>query len=145
MNKKKAIIIIIPFMLTIYSVFMLNFLSQDRESSEAENRALQQKPTWDTVVSKDYGQVYEKYYTDQFVFRDNILKLYTEQQLNINKSKVNGYYIDEDGWVLEEPIIDIDENHMNYLSNIINSYTENLANKNKEVYYVSAPHKVNNL
>ena len=137
MNKKKAIIIIIPFMLTIYSVFMLNFLSQDRESSEAENRALQQKPTWDNVVSKDYGQVYEKYYTDQFVFRDNIL--------NINKSKVNGYYIDEDGWVLEEPIIDIDENHMNYLSNIINSYSENLANKNKEVYYVSAPHKVNNL
>ena len=55
MNKKKAIIIIIPFMLTIYSVFMLNFLSQDRESSEAENRALQQKPTWDNVVSKDYG------------------------------------------------------------------------------------------
>ena len=54
-------------------------------------------------------------------------------------------YIDEDGWVLEEPIIDIDENHMNYLSNIINSYSENLANKNKEVYYVSAPHKVNNL
>ena len=145
MNKKKAIIIIIPFMLTIYSVFMLNFLSQDRESSEAENRALQQKPTWDNVVSKDHGQVYEKYYTDQFVFRDNILKLYTEQQLNINKSKVNGYYIDEDGWVLEEPIIDIDENHMNYLSNIINSYSENLANKNKEVYYVSAPHKVNNL
>ena len=145
MNKKKAIIIIIPFMLTIYSVFMLNFLSQDRESSEAENRALQQKPTWDNVVSKYYGQVYEKYYTDQFVFRDNILKLYTEQQLNINKSKVNGYYIDEDGWVLEEPIIDIDENHMNYLSNIINSYSENLANKNKEVYYVSAPHKVNNL
>ena len=145
MNKKKAIIIIIPFMLTIYSVFMLNFLSQDRESSEAENRALQQKPTWDNVVSKDYGQVYEKYYTDQFVFRDNILKLYTEQQLNINKSKVNGYYIDEDGWVLEEPIIDIDENHMNYLSNIINSYSENLANKNKEVYYVSAPHKVNSL
>ena len=145
MNKKKAIIIIIPFMLTIYSVFMLNFLSQDRESSEAENRASQQKPTWDNVVSKDYGQVYEKYYTDQFVFRDNILKLYTEQQLNINKSKVNGYYIDEDGWVLEEPIIDIDENHMNYLSNIINSYSENLANKNKEVYYVSAPHKVNNL
>lgn len=119
MNKKKAIIIIIPFMLTIYSVFMLNFLSQDRESSEAENRALQQKTTWDNVVSKDYGQVYEKYYTDQFVFRDNILKLYKEQQLNINKSKVNGYYIDEDGWVLEEPIIDIDENHMNYLSNII--------------------------
>ena len=145
MNKKKAIIIIIPFMLTIYSVFMLNFLSQDRESSEAENRALQQKSTWDNVVSKDYGQVYEKYYTDQFVFRDNTLKLYTEQQLNINKSKVNGYYIDEDGWVLEEPIIDIDENHMNYLSNIINSYSENLANKNKEVYYVSAPHKVNNL
>ena len=145
MNKKKAIIIIIPFMLTIYSVFMLNFLSQDRESSEAENRALQQKTTWDNVVSKDYGQVYEKYYTDQFVFIDNILKLYTEQQLNINKSKVNGYYIDEDGWVLEEPIIDIDENHMNYLSNIINSYSENLANKNKEVYYVSAPHKVNNL
>ena len=29
MNKKKAIIIIIPFMLTIYSVFMLNFLSQE--------------------------------------------------------------------------------------------------------------------
>lgn len=28
MNKKKAIIIIIPFMLTIYSVFMLNFLSK---------------------------------------------------------------------------------------------------------------------
>ena len=82
---------------------------------------------------------------DQFVFRDNILKLYTEQQLNINKSKVNGYYIDEDGWVLEEPIIDIDENHMNYLSNIINSYSENIANKNKEVYYVSAPHKVTNL
>ena len=43
------------------------------------------------MVSKDYAQVYEKYYTDQFVFRDNILKLYTEQQLNINKSKVLQY------------------------------------------------------
>ena len=50
MNKKKAIIIIIPFMLTIYSVFMLNFLSQDRESSEAENRALQQKPTFLSAI-----------------------------------------------------------------------------------------------
>ena len=90
MNKKKAIIIIIPFLLSIYSIFILNLLSKDRDSSEAENRALQQKPTWENVVNKDYGQVYEKYYTDQFVFRDELLKLYTNQQLNINKSKEIG-------------------------------------------------------
>lgn len=145
MNKKKAIIIIIPFLLSIYSIFILNLLSKDRDSSEAENRALQQKPTWENVVNKDYGQVYEKYYTDQFVFRDELLKLYTNQQLNINKSKVNGYYIDEEEWVLEEPIINIDEEHMQYLANIINTYSQSLTNDGKEVYYVSAPHKVNSL
>lgn len=145
MNKKRAIYIIIPFLIAVFGIGILNVINKDKEISFAENRTLQSKPAIENIKNKDYGTVYEKYYTDQFIYRDELLKLYTSIELNSNKSNVKGYYITDDNWVLEDPAIGLDDDYANYIANVVNKYATNLEAQGKDTYYVSTSHKTNAL
>ncbi len=100
MNKKRAIYLTVPFLSIIFGVGMLNFVTKDKEVSEAENRNLQQKPTLQNLKDKNFTTTYETYYTDQFILRDKLLKLDTQIQLASKKSNVKGHYITDDKWIL---------------------------------------------
>lgn len=141
MNSKRCLWLTIPFMLTICTVGIVNILTTDKVQSDAENRTLQQRPGIQNIINKDYPQLYETYYTDQFVGRDRLLKLYTKLEIAMNKSTVRGYYIIDNEWILPQKISKKDSINLINQAEKLNNIAENLKKQNKDVYFVSTPAK----
>lgn len=143
MNKKQAIWISIPFLIIIFGFSIINYISPDKAQSKAENRVLAQKPIKGQTGDKLYSEAYEKYYTDQFIFRDEFLKLYMENEMFLNKTDVKGYYLPGQNWILQGNKLRLTENEAKIYSDIINEYGKTLKSRGKQVYYAATPQKEN--
>lgn len=146
MNKRKAIILITPFLVIIFGVSILNFIKKDKELSSAENRNLQQRPTLENLKNRNFTTTYETYYTDQFIGRDKLLKLNTVLDIILNKSTIKDHYITKDNWILGKTSTSkLKKEDYEETSKVVNNEAQKAKNLGKEVYYVSLPHKVNTL
>lgn len=98
-NKKLSIIFISFLAIMIF----LNFLSKDKNFSELENRVLSKKPkfTFDRFFDGRYAKKYEKYKNDQFIARNNFMKVKSNIDLLIGKKDSNGVYRGKDGYLLD--------------------------------------------
>lgn len=67
------------FVLFLFGFGILNFFHKDRSFSETENRILEQKPAWQaaSVLDGRLMSSFERYQTDQFVFRDGFIQIRT--------------------------------------------------------------------
>lgn len=117
--------------------FALNLLTADREFSQQENRYLQQSPdfSWKALFSGDFTGDYEKYISDQFVFRDWWTSLKARCELFSGKHENNGVFYCGDGSLIPrfdapEPAV-VAEN-VSYL----NQLTENVPSP---VYFALIP------
>lgn len=140
MNKKKGLWISIPFLIIIFGFGIVNIITKDKEVSEAENRTLKQVPK---IVEGNFTGEFESYYADQFVLRDEFLKLYTKGQILSNKTKVRDYFVYDNEWILENPEVYIDDEEIKKATGIINDYSKQLSESGKDVYYISMPYKTN--
>lgn len=141
MKIKKELWIVTPFVITIFGVGILNFLAIDRESSKVENRLLQQVPGIENIISKDYPSIYETYYTDQFVGRDKILKLYANYEFKSNKSTVRKHYIVNNEWILPKKVTKKDDKRIQDIADTLNYFSISPKDNGKDIYYVSTPCK----
>ena len=96
--KCKNIIMIVVFGLFLGILSMLCYLKPDGEFSQAERRALAQKPefTGESVMSGEYAELFELYSTDQFPLRDDlrtVKALFSTKVLNMSDN--NGIYLKE--------------------------------------------------
>lgn len=138
MKYKKQLWMIIPFTIMIYSVGIINLLSSDKLISDAEKRELQQRPGIGSIINKEYPTLYETYYTDQFMGRDSLLKLYTKIEILMNKSTIRNYYIINNKWIMPKPVsvLDIDSS-----SKQINDFAKDIDKEGRDIYYISTPAK----
>lgn len=123
-NEIKNLIIIGSFIVIIYGLMLFNIISPDTDISYSERRILKKVPTYSIkeLTSGDYFEAFDKYFLDQFIFRDEFrgLKAFTRFYMFYQKDN-NKIYI-KDGNI----------NKMEYPLNenaIING-----ANKLNEVY-----------
>ena len=145
MNKNKAKFIAIPFLTLVFGLFFINIIDADKESSSSENRSLKQKPIKKDIVDSTYASEYEAYYSDQFAFRESFSKFYTELEVALGKNKVKSYYLLDDNWIMPTPTKIIEDNEIKDIANDVNKLAKIGTKTNKEVYYVSTPHKENAL
>lgn len=141
-ERKKSLFLIIPFLVIIFGVSVINSFAKDKEKSESENRALTQRPTFENIKDKTFTSLYENYYTDQFVFREELMKLDTKWQLITKKSTVKGLYVTDDGWILggvERNKKRLDDCKSNV--DIIEKISNSVKKSDKKMYYVSLPQK----
>ena len=78
MNNSKHYINIFIFMAIIFVITVFNMLSpKDKTISLVENRTLAKKPdlTIDSFLSGKYSKEFESYFSDNFVNRDNLVKV----------------------------------------------------------------------
>lgn len=141
MNKNKARFIAIPFIVLTFSIFFVNIVNADKESSISENRALQQKPTIDDLEDKTYTTKYDSYYSDQFAFREELSNIYTKLEHALGKDKVKGYYLLDNNWIMPTPVEEFKEKDVKILADYINKLSNGAVERGKEVYYVNTPHK----
>lgn len=146
MNKRKAIFLIVPFLSIIFSVGLLNFFIEDKDVSKSENRELQQMPGIGAIKDKTFTSLFETYYTDQFMFRDELIKADIKWQMFTKKSNIKGLYLADDNWIMGGvETSEKKKDEYKPLVEKVEKINKMVEASNKKMYYVSLPHKVKTL
>jgi hypothetical protein len=107
-NNLKNIVITVCFMGTIYSLMLANILTPDADISYSERRSLAKTPSYSSekLLNGRLFEAYERYFLDQFVFRDRLRGLKAFTRFNILKQKDNNniYIIDGNIYKMEYPL-----------------------------------------
>ncbi|MFR6016954.1 MAG: alginate O-acetyltransferase AlgX-related protein [Paraclostridium sordellii] len=141
MKKIKYFWLTVPFIVFIFGIGILNLLSKDKAESLNENRSLQQAPGIENIINRDYPKIYETYYTDQFINRDSLLKLYTKLQIKMNKSTVRGYYIIDNKWIMPNKVVKQKDEQIKHIADKVNEFSKKIKKDSREIYYISTPCK----
>lgn len=141
MNNNKAKWLIVPFIIIIMGTFIINIMYKDKAVSVSENRALEQKPTLEDLKKGEYTNKFESYFSDQFPFREELSNVYVKAKLTFGSNKVRNYYLLDDNWIMPTPVKVISDEELKKLAKDINELAQIGIETNKEIYYVSIPHK----
>ena len=92
------------FIILLFLVMIINMIVPDREESELENRALEQRPRFNltTILSGDFMEQWEEYLSDQFAGRDTWRSLKVSLDRLGGARKENDIYIGKDGQLMED-------------------------------------------
>lgn len=141
-NKQKYIIEIIIFIIILLGVFFLNIIKKDEEISVVERRKLEQLPTFSTynIINGKYSKDFEKYATDQFIYRDNFRSIKNNFHLNVLKQNdVNGYFV-KDGIIYKKEY-PLNKTSVLNVTNKINDIKKKYLNETNNVYFSIIPDK----
>lgn len=112
MKKKNAYVSVAVFVMLIMTFTVLSLLKPDTAYSESEKRYLAKKPeaSVKTIFDGTYTSDYEKYVTEQFVFRDEFIYAKTLCELVAGKKDINGVYLGKEDYLIEvHPASEINE------------------------------------
>lgn len=139
-NKLKDKLLTIIFILLLTSVLLINILKKDNSISLTERRKLETLPklTYSSYIASSFMNKFDKYTTDQFIFRDTFRKLKINLELNI-KDNYNSLYKYND-YIIKE-IYPINENSINNISNKINYIKNTYLDNTNNIYYSIIPDK----
>ncbi|MGC6587835.1 DHHW family protein [Paenibacillus sp. Dod16] len=132
-NKLLALLLL----LFISVIAVLHLLAVDRSFSESENRMLKQLPhlSLKALLSGDFTADFEKYVSDQFVFRDFWIGAKTDADRLLGKKESNGVYLGTDGYLIQDVIPPAEEDVREKLE-AIHSFDQATTEMNKYVMLV---------
>lgn len=98
MKKLTSLFIIIPFLFIIFFIPIMLIFSEDIEFSQEEYRNL---TTVETLKEENYNpEALGEYVVDQFPYRPYLLKLYTQQEIFLNKILIRDTYLIDKSLIL---------------------------------------------
>lgn len=138
-NKYRDIVISVLFVLILSLFFVLNIFKSDNEVSVSERRKLTLMPKFSlkTLFNGTYFNEFDKYTTDQFIYRDNFRTLKAKMDLNI-KNNYHNLYMKDDYFIEMEYPLNMDS--VDNLISKINYIRDNYLSESN-VYYSIIPDK----
>lgn len=124
------------FIIYIFIFMVLGIIIKDKELSFTERRKLKDFPEF--KFSNEYSKDLEKYFLDQFPFRDNFRSVKASFNYNIlNKLDNNGIYL-HDNYIFK-----MEELNKKSINNFLNHVetTRKYLNKDNKVYMLIIPDK----
>lgn len=117
--------LVIGFLVILYGIFFVNIFAEDKLFSENENRKLSQKPefTMEKLLNGEFRDGFEKYITDQYVFRDSFVGLKSICESIIGKKENNDVYIAKDDFLVQK-MKDYDKSLLERNASYINELAE---------------------
>lgn len=105
-KRKKEVAVCALFALTLYGMWMVDFLQEEHLYSEWEKRMLAQKPKWEleAVLNGSYEKAYEEWMTDQFPVRNWWVGVKTRCEMLSGKKEINGIYLGKDGYLFSDQV-----------------------------------------
>lgn len=142
--KTKDLFIVVIFFSVILFFSAAAFLTDDRVSSQLEGRNLEVEPVADPkeMISGEYSKKFERYFSDQFPLREKWIEgnAYIDKNL-LAKELIRGIYINDNGYMIT-PINPPDsEKAINNINNRLNSFADELKEKNVKTYFALVPNK----
>jgi len=95
---------IASFLIILIAVGTWTVIKEDRVASQLENRKLAtiESPTVDSVVSGEYAQSFEKYFTDQLALRGTLVEAQALVAREVLRQPFrNGIYTAQNGYMIE--------------------------------------------
>lgn len=131
MNRKSQILNICLFAGIIGSAFVFNVIKSDQVFSANENRNLAQLPefSFKKLFKDQYTSEFEKYVTDQFIFRDQWVEGKTIVERLLGKVENNGVYFGRNHMLMERlASVNIEQINKNikYVNQFVNALDENV-------------------
>jgi hypothetical protein len=112
-NKKQSVLSAAVVLIGVLAVFtVVSLVKPQSDFSEAENRALQERPDLDVtdLLDGDYQEAYEEYLSDQMLGREFFVNLKTRLDVLMGKKDVNGVYLAKEDYLIEKyAMSDFDE------------------------------------
>lgn len=138
-NTIKNIVISILFGGILLLVLIMNLIKKDDLISISERRNLTQFPSFsiNSMLDKTLFDNFDKYTTDQFIYRDNFRYLKAMLDLNIKNNYHNLYL--KDDYIIEQ-IYPININSINNLTNKI-TFIKDKYLTNNNIYFSIIPDK----
>ena len=104
MKKWQSYSSVILFCALILGFTAATVIKPSAEFSETENRVLTQKPKIDvkTILNGDFEEDYEEYMTDQFIWRDDWIRLKSFVEKIILKRESKDIYFAADNYLIEK-------------------------------------------
>lgn len=92
------------FLAIVFGFSLAGLISPDREFSEMENRTLQQTPefSFERLKNGEFTEDIEQYMSDQIFLKDELVTLKTGADMTLGKSYMNGVYLAEDGFYIQD-------------------------------------------
>lgn len=138
-NKCRDVVVSIMFILFICIFFIINIFKSDEEVSISERRKLTLMPsfTFKSMFDGSYFDEFDKYVSDQFIFRDSFRTLKAKMDISVKGNYHNLYLEDGNLIEMEYPLnMDSVDNLISKINDIRSAY---LSESN--VYYSIIPDK----
>lgn len=137
--------LIVLFLGFIIGVGVLIQVYPDRPASFHENRALAQKPTFnmDAVLSGQYTEQFDGYFTDQFVARDFWIQGYLGWQQLTKQTFFFRYFVAEDEWIYPKPLEYFAQSSMDESIQSLQQFVADMGEH--ELYFFSLPGRANTI
>lgn len=118
------------FCLFLGGLLVFHVLLPDRESSETENRTLEQLPafSWESLKDGTYTEAIEAYFADQFPLRDGWTGLKARAEQLLGKQEFNGVYLVGDTLIsgVETPDAELLDKNMGYVQSLVGKTEANV-------------------
>lgn len=139
-EKIKDILILVIFFITITIVFLFNIIKKDDTISTSERRKLQQFPeiSYKYLIDGTFFDKFEKYTTDQFVFRENLRTFKASLDLKLKKN-YHKIYVKDD--YLIEQLYPLSEDSIKNITNKITYIKNQYLIENNNIYFSIIPDK----
>lgn len=139
MKYNKALIVIVAFFFILLLLLSLGLVMEDQPYSSEEARSLAQRPVFDFSDLDALFRNIDDYTVDQFPYRRDLLKYFTNLEILQGKKTVRDAYIADDEWIFSKT----------YRADFINLFKsmERAADKyeDKDLYYFVLPVKNHSL
>ena len=115
------------FLITIFSLSILDIIIPDKKFSELENRNLKSKVnvTFKNFLDGSFSKKYDEYVNDQFIGRDYWINLKSRSEYALGKIENNNIIYGKEGYLFEK-FTYIDENRLKVNAEAINNFTESI-------------------
>lgn len=140
MNNRN-IYIIVPFMIIVLFFNIATLLTPDKTKSDSENRNLAKAPTAIDLQNGTFASKYEKYFNDQIVLRERFVHLSVLKDMLFNKTNINGKYIIDKKYILEEPKIKYKDSDIEDAAKKVSKFCKDVDSLGKEFTYIMVPRK----
>ncbi len=141
MTKRRAVVLIITFFLLIFGISLINLVKGNAKLSVYENRNLQNRPGLESIKKGTFASEYERFYTDQFVFRDAIIKFGTILDILTGKTLVKNIYITKNYWLFPKLDITVNKDGLIKQTEKLDNLRDELKAQGKSFYFVFTPYR----
>lgn len=135
-NRKDNIFTVICFIVILFGTAIFSIFNKTKYFSENENRVLTAKPKADlnAIMTGEFQNNYETYISDQFVLRDEWIRIKTISDYLSFKRDINNVYICKNGYLIEKQDdykfkLKQAKDNYKYLSEFVNKYKNNIKIK----------------